>query len=110
MPVVNGHDPLSAAIEQAKQQQAAERMLAQVLNQAMNQPARVTRVTGPSLVTVATDDSGNQMLLVALVTGERWDIPVDPATAKRVAYAFATGGQKTQATEPDAEAAEEPAA
>lgn len=89
---VNGHDPLQAAIEQAKQQRAAEQMLRQVLQQALNQPARVTRITGPSIVTVTKDGDDGATLIVAQVTGERWDIPLDVASSRRVAFALASTG------------------
>lgn len=86
---VNGHDPLREA---AAQREAAQ-MLHAVLTQALDRPARVTRVTGPHLVSVARDGDGNQVLLVAMLNGDRWDIPMDVAAARRVAFEFASSGK-----------------
>ena len=92
---VNGHDPLLAAVEQAKQQQAQQQMLRQVLQQALNQPAKITQFTGPTLITAVKGPDGGRVLLVALVTGERFDIPLDDATSRRVAFSLAAAGDES---------------
>jgi hypothetical protein len=99
MSMLNGHDPLQAALDQAKQQQAQDQMLRQVLQQALQNPAKITQATGPSLVHVAHQADGGNVLLVALVTGERWDIPLDALTSRRIAYVLASNHNAGEDTE-----------
>jgi hypothetical protein len=87
--MANPHDPVvQQMIEQAAQQQQAQQMLQMVLQNTLRQPAVIKRAM-ISLMDVARSADGDCVLMVALPTGERWDIAVSAEAQRALSRAFA---------------------
>lgn len=84
---VNGHDPLAAAVEQARAHQEGQRALMAALQQALMSPAVVRRAQ-VSLV-AAQDTPDGMVLSVALPHGERWDVPLSRQARRSLARQLA---------------------
>lgn len=82
----NGHahsnQVVQRALQQAQAEQQAQAQLLAVLQHTINSPHTIKRA---QLNLTGVVMEGHQaVLLVALPSGERWDIPVDPQAARQL--------------------------
>jgi type II secretory pathway pseudopilin PulG len=87
--VNNSHQPLDDLVRKAQQQQHAQEMLQQALDQALRAPF-VTRRANVNAVSARRDPDGSTVLQIALPTGERWDVPLSPRARVHLARTLAS--------------------
>lgn len=80
---------IDAALKAAEQQQQAQQQLAAILNHALQSPT-VTRRACTCLPVLAWQDQ-TPVLMVALPSGERWEVPLTLQAAKGIAQAIIDG-------------------
>jgi hypothetical protein len=85
----NGHSAqVESMIRDQQAREQAQRQLEQMLHMTMQSPSRITRLN-ISLAAIV-DEDGRKVLLVALPSGERIEIPMPAANAQKLAEALAS--------------------
>lgn len=83
MPDLDVNRLLQNAHEQHEAQQAAQRQLQQALQATLANPARIDRIN--MSMTGVAQEGGQKILMVALPSGTRIDVPLPPQVARVIA-------------------------
>lgn len=99
----NGHDPVEAMLAQAEAQRQQEQAITLILRNTLQQPAIAHQITGPNLPAIVRAGDDRKILMIAVANGERFDLPLDPPTLRRLMREAVAGDDV------EAEAQQEPA-
>lgn len=80
-------------LRQAAARSQQEQRLLQLLQGTLQNPACVHRAGAPSLIALARE-AGGTVLQIALVNGERWDIPLNPQQRRLLAEGLGQSAQE----------------